>query len=77
MYRPIRTDDVAGAWSFDDSIDRLIMVIDFQDDEGEDVLDFTISVDGTMTAIEEIDGSSEMIIIENNDIFKLILKAPL
>ncbi len=60
------TEDVTGAWSYDQSTSRLILVLDFGDDEGEEVNDFTIFVDGnTMTAIQEFGfGETDTIVLE-------------
>jgi len=60
------TDDIIAAWSYEDATKRLILVIEFDDEEGEEVLDLTISVVGnTMTATESIDiNNIETIILE-------------
>jgi hypothetical protein len=67
-------DDIGGAWSYKDAINRLILFIAFDDElaeyaeeigEGEEVLDLTISVDGNiLTAIQNTDGSSQTLIFE-------------
>ncbi len=67
-------DDISGAWSFEDAINRLILFIAFDNEvvgegeeigAGEEVLDLTLSVDGTiLTAIQNTDGSSQTIILE-------------
>ncbi|MEM7298012.1 MAG: hypothetical protein AAF391_07075 [Bacteroidota bacterium] len=58
------SDDANGAWSYDDGQDRLILVIDFEEDEGEDVIDMSIEVNGnTITGVQDFGGGETNTIV--------------